>query len=288
MIRSMTAFARRQVRDVYGELIWEIRSVNHRYLEMTVCLPEELRVIEPGVRERIGQRLGRGKVECNLRFRPGAATRGEIRVSERMVSQLLDTSQQLLGFLHTSSLPTVTDIMRWPGVLETEEQDFTPVQQMALQALDSALDDLVAAREREGARLAELIHQRLEIMREQVARARERMPWVIDSVRERLRARLAEIAGELDPARLEQEMALLAQRLDVDEEVDRLSTHLDEVERVLGSDEPVGRRLDFLMQELNREANTQGSKSVDVETTAISVEMKVLIEQMREQVQNVE
>lgn len=288
MIRSMTAFARRQVRDVYGELIWEIRSVNHRYLEMTVRLPEELRVIEPGVRERIGQRLGRGKVECNLRFRPGAATRGEIRVSERMVSQLLDTSQQLLGFLHTSSLPTVTDIMRWPGVLETEEQDFTPVQQMALQALDSALDDLVAAREREGARLAELIHQRLEIMREQVARARERMPWVIDSVRERLRARLAEIAGELDPARLEQEMALLAQRLDVDEEVDRLSTHLDEVERVLGSDEPVGRRLDFLMQELNREANTQGSKSVDVETTAISVEMKVLIEQMREQVQNVE
>ncbi len=288
MIRSMTAFARRQVRDVYGELIWEIRSVNHRYLEMTVRLPEELRVIEPGVRERIGQRLGRGKVECNLRFRPGAATRGEIRVSERMVSQLLDASQQLLGFLHTSSLPTVTDIMRWPGVLETEEQDFTPVQQMALQALDSALDDLVAAREREGARLAELIHQRLEIMREQVARARERMPWVIDSVRERLRARLAEIAGELDPARLEQEMALLAQRLDVDEEVDRLSTHLDEVERVLGSDEPVGRRLDFLMQELNREANTQGSKSVDVETTAISVEMKVLIEQMREQVQNVE
>lgn len=288
MIRSMTAFARRQVRDVYGELIWEIRSVNHRYLEMTVCLPEELRVIEPGVRERIGQRLGRGKVECNLRFRPGAATRGEIRISERMVSQLLDASQQLLGFLHTSSLPTVTDIMRWPGVLETEEQDFTPVQQMALQALDSALDDLVAAREREGARLAELIHQRLEIMREQVARARERMPWVIDSVRERLRARLAEIAGELDPARLEQEMALLAQRLDVDEEVDRLSTHLDEVERVLGSDEPVGRRLDFLMQELNREANTQGSKSVDVETTAISVEMKVLIEQMREQVQNVE
>lgn len=288
MIRSMTAFARRQVRDVYGELIWEIRSVNHRYLEMTVRLPEELRVIEPGVRERIGQRLGRGKVECNLRFRPGAATRGEIRISERMVSQLLDASQQLLGFLHTSSLPTVTDIMRWPGVLETEEQDFTPVQQMALQALDSALDDLVAAREREGARLAELIHQRLEIMREQVARARERMPWVIDSVRERLRARLAEIAGELDPARLEQEMALLAQRLDVDEEVDRLSTHLDEVERVLGSDEPVGRRLDFLMQELNREANTQGSKSVDVETTAISVEMKVLIEQMREQVQNVE
>ena len=288
MIRSMTAFARHQVRDAYGELTWEIRSVNHRYLETTVRLPEELRALEPSVRERVGQRLGRGKVECSLRFRPGEAAKGEIRVNERVVSQLLDASQQLLRSLHTSSLPTVTDIMQWPGVLETAEQDFTPVQQVALQALDSALDELVAAREREGARLAELIHQRLAAMREQVVRARERMPEVIEGVRERLRARLAEVAGELDPARLEQEMVLLAQRLDVDEEMDRLATHLDEVERVLGSDEPVGRRLDFLMQELNREANTLGSKSADAETTAISVEMKVLIEQMREQVQNIE
>jgi uncharacterized protein (TIGR00255 family) len=288
MIRSMTAFARHQVRDACGELTWEIRSVNHRYLETTVRLPEELRAIEPGVRERVGQRLGRGKVECSLRFRPGEAAMGEIRLNERLVTQLLGASQQLLKFLHTSALPTVTDIMQWPGVLETAEQDFTPVQQAALQALDAALDELVAAREREGARLEELIRQRLTAMREQVVRARERMPQVIEGVRERLRARLAEVAETLDSARLEQEMVLLAQRLDVDEEMDRLATHLDEVERVLGSDEPVGRRLDFLMQELNREANTLGSKSADAEATAISVEMKVLIEQMREQVQNIE
>ncbi len=288
MIRSMTAFARHQVRDACGELTWEIRSVNHRYLETTVRLPEELRAIESGVRERVGQRLGRGKVECNLRFRPAAEAMGEIRLNERLVTQLLDASQQLLKFLHTSALPTVTDIMQWPGVLEAAEQDFTPVQQAALQALDAALDELVAAREREGARLEALIRQRLTAMREQVGRARERMPLVIEGVRERLRARLAEVAETLDSARLEQEMVLLAQRLDVDEEMDRLATHLDEVERVLGSDEPVGRRLDFLMQELNREANTLGSKSADAEATAISVEMKVLIEQMREQVQNIE
>ncbi len=288
MIRSMTAFARQQVRDAFGELTWELRSVNHRYLEVTVRLPEELRVLEPGVRERVAARLGRGKVECNLRFRPDEAAVGELRVNERLVGQLLDASQRLLHFLHTSSLPTVTDIMRWPGVLETAEQDLTPVQQAALQGLDAALDELVAAREREGARLAELIRQRLAAMREQVQKARERMPQVVEAVRERLRARLAEVAGELDPGRLEQEMALLAQRLDVDEEMDRLATHLDEVERVLGGDQPVGRRLDFLMQELNREANTLGSKSADAETTAISVEMKVLIEQMREQVQNIE
>ena len=190
--------------------------------------------------------------------------------------------------LHSSHHPSIMDILRWPGVLETAEQDFTPVQEAALSALDQALGALLEAREREGARLAELIGQRIEGMHGQVATARERMPQVIDAVRERLRARLAEVVESLDQERLEQEMALLGQRLDVDEEMDRLRTHLQEVSRVLEQDEPVGRRLDFLMQELNREANTLGSKSADSETTAISVEMKVLIEQMREQVQNIE
>lgn len=288
MIRSMTAFARQQARDPAGELTWEIRSVNHRYLEVVVRLPEELRAIEPAVRERVNARLGRGKVECALRYRPGPEAVGEIRVNEALVDQLLNASQQLLRRMHSSSLPTVIDIMRWPGVLEAEERDFTPVQQAALELLDAALDDLVATREREGARLAELLRQRVAALREQVERARRRMPQVLAAVRERLRARIQEVAGQLDPERLEQEIALQAQRLDVDEEMDRLATHLDEVERVLEADEPVGRRLDFLMQELNREANTLGSKSADSETSAISVEMKVLIEQMREQVQNIE
>jgi uncharacterized protein (TIGR00255 family) len=179
-------------------------------------------------------------------------------------------------------------MMRWPGVLETEEQDFTPAQEAAMTLLDKTIDSLLEAREREGARLAELIQQRIDGMRVQVEKARERMPQVMTHQREKLSERLAEIMGEVDKDRLEQEIALIAQRLDVDEEMDRLTTHLDEVQRVLGSKEPVGRRLDFLMQELNREANTLGSKSADTETTGISVEMKVLIEQMREQIQNIE
>ena len=288
MIRSMTAFSRRQIRNAFGELTWEIRSVNHRYLEAAVRLPEELRAIEPSVRERLNQRLGRGKVDCGLRYKGASSNVGQLKLNEALVKQLLDVANQMMHHMHSSQSPAIMDVLRWPGVLETEEQDFTPVQQEALRLLDETIDDLVEAREREGARLAELIAQRVEGMREQVQRARQRMPEVIQGIRERLTARLAEVAETLDKDRLEQEMALLAQRLDVDEEMDRLTTHLDEVTRVLDTDEPVGRRLDFLMQELNREANTLGSKSADSETTAVSVEMKVLIEQMREQVQNLE
>jgi uncharacterized protein (TIGR00255 family) len=284
----MTAFARQQGHGEYGELTWEVRSVNHRFLETTVRLPEELRGIEPAVRDRVTARLGRGKVECNLRFKAAAAGSVELQVNERMVEQILAAADKMAHRLHSSHQLSIMDVLRWPGVMETGEQDFTPAQEAALTLLEQTLDALLEAREREGARLSDLIVQRVRGMRAQVETARERMPLVIEAVRERLRARLAEVAENLDQERLEQEMALLAQRLDVDEEMDRLRTHLDEVSRVLEQDEPVGRRLDFLMQELNREANTLGSKSADSETTAISVEMKVLIEQMREQVQNIE
>jgi len=288
MIRSMTAFARQQAHGEYGELTWEIRSVNHRFLETTVRLPEELRGIEPVVRERVTARLRRGKVECNLRLKTAGVGTAELQVNDRMVEQILAAAERMAHRLHSSHHPSIMDILRWPGVMEVGEQDFTPIQEAASALLDQGLDALLEAREREGARLADLIVQRVEGMRTQVESARERIPFVIDAVRERLRTRLAEVAANLDQERLEQEMALLAQRLDVDEEMDRLRTHLDEVSRVLQQDEPVGRRLDFLMQELNREANTLGSKSADSETTAVSVEMKVLIEQMREQVQNIE
>jgi uncharacterized protein (TIGR00255 family) len=284
----MTAFARQQEHGEYGELTWEIRSVNHRFLETTVRLPEDLRGIEPVVRERVTARLGRGKVECNLRFKTLGAGAAELRVNEALVEQIMAAADRMAHRLHSSHNPSIMDILRWPGVLESAEMDLTPVQEAAVALLDKAIDTLVETREREGDRLAQLIVQRVEAMRGQVEIARERMPFVIEGVRARLKARLDEVAGDLDQERLEQEMALLAQRLDVDEEMDRLRTHLDEVSRVLGQDEPVGRRLDFLMQELNREANTLGSKSADSETTAVSVEMKVLIEQMREQVQNIE
>lgn len=240
MIRSMTAFAREQGHGEYGELTWEIRSVNHRFLESTVRLPEELRAIEPVVREQVTLRLGRGKVECNLRFKAATAAATELKVNDGLVDQILAAADKMAHRLHSSHQLSIMDLLRWPGVLESAEQDFTPLQEAAVELLDKTIDSLLEAREREGGRLSELIAQRVTSMRAQVELARERMPQVIAAVRERLRSRLAEVAETLDQARLEQEMALLAQRLDVDEEMDRLRTHLDEVERVLKQDEPVG------------------------------------------------
>lgn len=288
MIRSMTAFAREERRDQVGELIWEIRSVNHRFLETFVRLPDDFRVLETAVRERVAARLGRGKVECSLRFKPAAGSVAAVQVNRALAERLVAAARDLSELLPGSPDPTAYDVLRWPGVIETDTQDLTPAQAAATELLDRTLDSLTEARAREGGRLAELIAQRCHALRGWVAKARERMPLVMEATRGRLQARLAEVAEQLDPARLEQEMVLLAQRLDVDEEMDRLTTHLTEVERVLKRPEPAGRRLDFLMQELNREANTLSSKSADAELTSIAVEMKVLIEQMREQVQNIE
>ncbi|MCW8904049.1 MULTISPECIES: YicC/YloC family endoribonuclease [Sedimenticola] len=284
----MTSFSRRESRDELGELVCELRSVNHRYLELFVRLPEELRALEPLVRERVAARLGRGKVDCLFRFVPSKSATAGVAVNERFAQQIIDAAGEVGLLLHESVPPRAIDILRWPGVLETEELDLTPVHKRAAALLDETLDGLVESRQREGGRLAELIIQRCGAMREEVAKVKQLMPQLLVSLRDRLRARLAELTAELDEGRIEQEMVLLTQRLDVDEEMDRLQTHLDEVEAVLARDEPVGRRLDFLMQELNREANTLGSKSNDVEMTRVSVELKVLIEQMREQIQNIE
>ncbi len=288
MICSMTSFSRRESRDELGELVCELRSVNHRYLELFVRLPEELRALEPLVRERVAARLGRGKVDCLFRFVPSKSATAGVAVNQRFAQQIIDAAGEVGHLLHESVPPRAMDILRWPGVLETEEVDLTPVHQKAAQLLDETLDGLIESRRREGGRLAELITQRCGAMREEVTKVKQLMPQLLVSLRDRLRARLAELTAELDEGRIEQEMVLLTQRLDVDEEMDRLQTHLDEVEAVLARDEPVGRRLDFLMQELNREANTLGSKSNDVEMTRVSVELKVLIEQMREQIQNIE
>ncbi len=288
MVCSMTAFARQEQRDGQGDLVWELRSVNHRYLEVTVRLPEEFRVLESKVRELVAKRLGRGKVDCNLRFEQGAGSVADVSVNRELAKKIIDAASTVDQLLHESRPLQSIDILRWPGVLEVEKPDLSPLQQRAGDLLEAALDTLVDTRRREGERLAELITQRCASMQEQVAAVKERMPQVLSGIRERLQARLSELREDMDPARLEQEMVLLVQRLDVDEEMDRLATHLDEVLRVLQREEPVGRRLDFLMQELNREANTLSSKSNDVEVTRLAVEMKVLIEQMREQVQNIE
>ena len=288
MTSSMTAFSRMEAQSDQGELVCEIRSVNHRYLEASVRLPEELRSLEHRVRERLNKRLGRGKVDCTLRFSPAVGASASIRVNRRLAQQVIDAADEVCHLLHESVPPKAMDIMRWPGVMEAEGMDMAPVQKLATELLEQAIDGLIDSRRREGERLAELIAQRATTMRAEVIRARELMPQVLETVRSRLRARLAEVSDSLDEGRLEQEMALLVQRLDVDEEMDRLQAHLDELGDVLGRNEPIGRRLDFLMQELNREANTLASKSNDVEMTRIAVELKVLIEQMREQVQNIE
>jgi len=284
----MTAYARAEYHGELGKLTWELRSVNHRYLDISTRLPDELRGLEPVVREKVAARLSRGKVECGLRYRPAGGADGAINVNMRLADQLIGSCRQLETLIPEGRGPSLWDLVRWPGVLEVEERDMTPVQSQATELLDEALDQFEEGRRREGERLAELVGLRCENLRVLVGEARERMPRVVEDLRARLRKRIEDITVELDPARLEQEIVLLVQRMDVDEEMDRLATHVDEVARVLKRREPVGRRLDFLMQELNREANTLASKSADVEMTRIAVELKVLIEQMREQVQNVE
>ncbi|MCU7930342.1 MAG: YicC family protein [Candidatus Thiodiazotropha sp. (ex Codakia rugifera)] len=288
MISSMTAFAREEYRGDLGILSWEIRSVNHRYLEAFLRLPEELRVLESSVRERLNARLGRGKLDVSLKFKPGGMAEAGLQVNQRLVEQLLSAEQQLADLMGAGNNLRSSDLLRWPGVLEEQEQDFTPVKQRAMILLETAIDSLIDNRLREGERLSEIIRNRCVGLQAQVVQVRSLMPDVLEMVRSRIRDRLTEAMEELDETRLEQEMVLLAQRLDVDEEMDRLETHLEEVERVLQTDEPVGRRLDFLMQELNREANTLTSKSNSVDVTRSAVEMKVLIEQMREQIQNIE
>jgi uncharacterized protein (TIGR00255 family) len=284
----MTAFARESSGGDFGELTWEIRTVNHRYLESSIRLPEELRSLDAAVRTRLAARLQRGKVDCGLRHAPAVGAVGSLRINRPFVEQLLAAGHEVGMLIGRGIEPSPFELLRWPGVIQEQEPDLDRLTTAALDLLDRAIDTLLATREREGARLEILLRDRCDRLLESVTRVRARMPEVLGGVRQRLAERLAELRAELDPARLEQEISLLAAKLDVDEEMDRLEAHAAEVRDVLTRDEPVGRRLDFLMQELNREANTLGSKSADVAVTREAVEMKVLIEQMREQIQNLE
>jgi len=288
MIRSMTAFARQEADTDLGSLAWEVRSLNHRYLELGLRLPEELRAVESAVRERVNARLGRGKVECSCRFRPAIAAAIPVDINDNNLTRLLAACETVNQRLPEAIPLSPLELLRWPGVVREESIDSGPLQQHALALLDKALDELLLSREREGGQINTLLLQRCDDMSTLVEQARTCLPVIRSGLREKLRARLADLDIDVDPGRFEQELVMQLQKIDVDEEMDRLESHIGEVRRVLDRKEPVGRRLDFLMQELNREANTLGSKSVVAETTNISVELKVLIEQMREQVQNVE
>ena len=284
---SMTAFARVQRQLPQATLVWELKSVNHRYLEVTPRLPEAFRELDMAVRERCRQRLSRGKVECSLRYQL-AAGENELSLNEELVRQLSDAAGKVEALMRHPAPVNVAEIMRFPGVLGGQEVDLATLNKDAVSLLDEGLDAFVANRAREGEALATMITDRLDQVLVQVERTRKALPAILDGVRERLRKRVEEIVESPDPQRLEQEIVFLAQKMDVAEEMDRLVAHVDEVRRTVTQGGSCGRRLDFLMQELNRESNTLGSKSIDTETTQASVELKVLIEQMREQIQNIE
>jgi len=287
MIHSMTAFARAEQAGANGTLSWELRSVNHRYLEPHLRLPESFRDLEGAVREALRNGLSRGKIECTLRFSDDNAGKA-LQVNLERAAQLVAAAESVAGLIKQPAALNPLEVLGWPGVLVADAADPQALNQSALALFNQALNELKKGREREGAELAKLLNERLDSILEQVAALRELVPQMLASQRQKILDRCAEMQAELDPQRLEQELVILAQKSDVAEELDRLSTHVNEVRRVLKTGGQAGRRLDFLMQELNREANTLGSKAFDTRSTNAAVNLKVLIEQMREQVQNIE
>ncbi|WP_217705721.1 YicC/YloC family endoribonuclease [Peristeroidobacter soli] len=284
----MTGFARRERQGPWGTLVCEVRTVNHRYLETSLRLPEELKALDNDVRQAVAAALRRGKVDANLYLKSAAGTQRSLELDPQLLEELIARVDQVRGQLKYPSPVSPLDLLRWPGVVREAEVDIKPVLTAALELVQEALNELNETRLREGQRIRELLLTRCTTMRTQVLAVRARLPEVSRRMRERIVERIAQLGTTPDPERLEQELVLYAHKMDVDEELDRLGAHLEEVTSVLGSAEPAGRRLDFLMQELNREANTLSSKSQDSETTRAAVDMKVAIEQMREQVQNVE
>ena len=286
MIHSMTGYARKEFKGDWGTAVWEIRSVNQRYLETYLRLPEQLRGLEPILRERFRKHLERGKVECNLRFE-SQTDGGQLHVNEALAEQLIDNALWVIDRAGQGQLNPL-DVLRWPGVMAAPEQDMDELNTRLLAGFDEVLGLFIESRQSEGDKLKALIEQRLEGIQVEVTKVRALMPQILDWQRQRLVDRLAEAKLELESTRVEQEIILLAQRIDVAEELDRLGMHITETHKILKKGGACGRRLDFMMQEFNRESNTLGSKSINAETTQSAVELKVLIEQMREQIQNIE
>jgi uncharacterized protein (TIGR00255 family) len=284
----MTGFARESAETTIGTLTWEIRAVNHRYLDVQFKLPEDLRPKEQAFRQMASSSLGRGKIECALHFRRATDQNNEMQIDTDLVEIIGHRISDLTAKLPNVAAVNPIDILRWPGVVQQAEVDVEPLFGEAGSLLEKALAAISEMRSSEGARIAAMLESRCAEIETIAKTVRARMPEVLSAVRARQQERLSGLDVEADPARLEVELALLATKIDVDEELDRLESHLVEIRDALKADKPVGRRLDFLMQELNREANTLGSKSADTETTKAAVDLKVLIEQMREQIQNIE
>jgi uncharacterized protein (TIGR00255 family) len=292
VIRSMTGFARVQETNDAGSITWELRSVNHRYLELGIKLPEDFRQLESEIRKLSAKFLTRGKVDLGLRYKLDQQQQTDITLNPEIVISLRDVEQQVLNIVHDGSKLSVSDILGWPGVIADVDRDLSILDELAISCLKAALKQLQQGRETEGSALDELIRGRCAQISEIIGEVRQHRPEIVAALREKWESNLDEKLKQwretANENRLEQELVMLAQKLDVEEELDRLDTHVAEVLKVLERDEAVGRRLDFLMQELNREANTLGSKSQDSQTTQHAVDLKMLIEQMREQVQNIE
>jgi len=288
MVNSMTAFARSELSTDQGNLAWEMRSVNHRYLEVTLRLPEAFRELEGPLRERLRKQLARGKVECRLRFNPASSEARDISLNQPLVAQLVKAAEQVSANLANPSTINPLELLAWPGVISGQESDQAALVKSARELFEPALNELKDHRAREGAELKQLIAERLSSISDRTAILREMMPTLLSAHRQKLIDRFNEAKLELDSTRVEQEIVMLAQKIDVAEELDRLDTHVTETHRVLDSKDAIGRRLDFLMQEFNREANTLGSKAIDTRSTQAAVDLKVFIEQMREQIQNIE
>ena len=287
MTQSMTAFARQQAEYEWGTLVWEVRSVNHRYLETSLRLPESLRSAETLCRDLLRKNLSRGKIDAQLKFTPNPSV-GSVSVDLHLLKQINAANAEISTLMPELQQPTTLDVLRWPGIVQENKQDAKEIEAELVSLFKSCLTGLQKQRKNEGAQLKSFIEQRLESISMIVGEIKQAMPEILQNQHNRLKEALGELADNLDPGRLEQEMVLLAQKADISEETDRLQAHVQEVRNILGQNGAVGRKLDFLMQELNREANTICSKAVVIETTLNAVELKVLIEQMREQIQNIE
>ncbi|VAW86371.1 Protein YicC [hydrothermal vent metagenome] len=288
MICSLTSYARSEEVSEFGNISWDIRTVNHRFLDVSVRLPDEYKSLETKVRARVGARLSRGKIDCSFRFQPTQTATGQLHLNRELVTQLSDLAKEVNSILGSAQHSSALELLKWPGVIAPQEQDREAMESAVLNLLESTLNEVIIVRQREGEKLKEAILQRCGDIDVLILDAQALLPEILAAHRERVKAKISELDLSLDTQRLEQEVALLAQKMDVDEELDRLKIHIMEVRRVLEQGGAVGRRLDFLMQECNREVNTFGAKSISTKTTAISVNSKVLIEQMREQIQNIE
>jgi len=288
MIKSMTAYGRTEHSGDWGEASCEIRTVNHRYLEMSLRLPEELRFLEQKIREQVSNKLKRGKVDCNIRFAQTDSSKGALPVNQELLAKVIETAEETNSKLKIAAPINPLELLRWPGVLDKDVPDPEEIGAPLLELINQTLESVIDTRQREGDKIKTMVLDRCSTTKEIVSNVRELMPNILENLREKLLQRAQELSNEFNNDRLEQELLLLTQKMDVAEEMDRLDAHIDEVSRVLEQKGPVGRRLDFLMQEMNRESNTLGSKSAHLDTTNSSVDLKVLIEQMREQIQNIE